>query len=587
MARSGDNLGPYTLVRKVGRGGFGEVWLAEKKTRITTTEFALKLAIEENPDIEAIQQEAELWKQASGHPNVLPIIEADIYEDYIVIVSEFARGGSLEGWLKTYQGAARSTDVTVEMISGILAGLEHLHSLRIIHRDLKPANILLQGNRPRLADFGLARVLRSGTFSQTVAGTPDYMAPEAFLNERTAQTDLWAVGVMLYQMVTGYLPFPLTEKMSPWQKMTIITSQEITPPPETVPKPLREVIIQALQKNPEQRYQSASEMLAAIVQANYTLKYKIEEAPPPPPTKPDESLEETKPLVTDSLPPASTRASTEPLVEEPDSTVTPVLHSALTKPTLPSPQGLQPGQTGTALMADTEPDVLVAGKPKRAMGRRWGSMTGVLVLAIGLTAAAGWYLSNKNGAATVNPEGGSPSPVANTPAPAAVTLVEVATYYLEIEQENGASTRSTSFESLSPGQGYRLHFTPRESGYLYLLAPWENREPRTYLTGGKPIANSGVKSNTVEAGKDFVFPVGGWMEVKGNIRIPQLTILFSREPLKAPAYLLSPAGRRLADADYQGLRRLALTGDVATSGVVTVSLTVGSEGRKPVIFDIN
>ena len=337
MARPGDKIGPYTLIRKVGRGGFGEVWLAEKKTRITTTEFALKLAIDENPDIDAIRQEAELWKQASGHPNVLPIIEADIYDEYIVIVSEFARGGSLEGWLKTNQGAAPSIEAVVEMISGILSGLEHLHSLHIIHRDMKPANILLQGNRPRLADFGLARVLKSSKFSQTVAGTPEYMAPEAFLNERSEQADLWAVGVMLYRMVTGDLPFPLNERMSPWQKMAVITSQDITPPPLNVPDPLREVIINSLQKKPEQRYKSPGEMFAAIVEANNSLKYKAKEQTIPYPIRSDAPLEETKPLVFDGSPPQPREPLTEPAPAS-----TPKPDSVLTVPKPPRPSDLKP-----------------------------------------------------------------------------------------------------------------------------------------------------------------------------------------------------------------------------------------------------
>jgi formylglycine-generating enzyme required for sulfatase activity/serine/threonine protein kinase len=402
MARSGDKIGPYTLVRKLGRGGFGEVWLAEKKTRITTTEFALKLALEENPDIDAIQQEAELWKQASGHPNVLPIIEADIYDEYIVIVSEFARGGSLESWLKTHQGAAPSIDVAVEMISGILSGLAHLHSLHIIHRDLKPANILLQGDRPRLADFGLARVLKSSQFSQTVAGTPEYMAPEAFLNERTEQADLWAVGVMLYQMLTGRLPFPLDERMSPWQKMAAITTLDVTPPLPSVPEPLREVIIKSLQKKPEQRYKSAGEMQAAIIEAIEFLKYKTKEDTIRYPTRSDVPLEETKPSLFD----ASPVRLTETLGEDAVLDSAPMPRMVPTESTPPSHSDLKPVETEPALAVATESHVLEQTevlKPKRAATARRRGIVGVIVLAIGLMIGAIWVLVSKSSSpATVN-----------------------------------------------------------------------------------------------------------------------------------------------------------------------------------------
>ena len=96
-------LGPYTLVRKIGLGGFGVVWLAEKRTAIATTQFALKLPRNEDVDIDAFKQEAAIWIQASGHPNVLPIIEADEYDGQVIIVSEYAPDGSLSDILQNKQ----------------------------------------------------------------------------------------------------------------------------------------------------------------------------------------------------------------------------------------------------------------------------------------------------------------------------------------------------------------------------------------------------------------------------------------------------------------------------------------------------
>src|SRR5882672_4007660 len=161
-------LGPYTLVSKIGLGGFGVVWLAEKRTAIATTKFALKLPRGEDIDLDAFKQEAAIWIQASGHPNVLPLIDADIYDDQVVIVSEYVPDGSLAGWLKHNGGKAPSPEAAVEIMDGVLAGLAHLHERRIIHRDLKPENILLQRETPTLADFGIARVLKSGSYSTNV-----------------------------------------------------------------------------------------------------------------------------------------------------------------------------------------------------------------------------------------------------------------------------------------------------------------------------------------------------------------------------------------------------------------------------------
>ena len=260
MFNPGDQIGPYTLKNKLGRGAFGVVWLAERRTQITTTTAAIKIPLDEEISIEAIKNEADLWVRASGHPNVLPIIDADIYGDYVIIASEYAPDGSLDSYLKI-NGKAKSDEEAVEIVAGILAGLEHLHSRSIIHRDLKPANILFQGSTPRLADFGISRVLKSTSQSSSVMGTPSYMAPEAFDNKRTEQTDIWSVGVIFYQLLSGHLPFEQADITS---LLGAILTRNPDPLPITVPKSLQNVIERALAKDPVFRYKSAAEMRTAL-----------------------------------------------------------------------------------------------------------------------------------------------------------------------------------------------------------------------------------------------------------------------------------------------------------------------------------
>ncbi len=257
MFHDHQQIGLYTLIKKLGRGGFGEVWLAERKSKFVTTKVAVKLPLDEQVDHEAIKQEATLWEQASGHPNILPIIDADEYDGQIVIVSEYAPDGSLEQWLKTH--GKMSVERAIETTIKILDGLEFLHSRNIIHRDLKPANILLQGDTPRLADFGISRALRTTASSQSsnVSGTFAYMPPEGFDGKRSVQTDVWSVGVNLYQFLTGTLPFPNKE---PSALIAAIMMREFEPLPPDVPQNLQNVIAKALAKQPENRYASAAAM---------------------------------------------------------------------------------------------------------------------------------------------------------------------------------------------------------------------------------------------------------------------------------------------------------------------------------------
>src|SRR5690349_6843684 len=126
MVHSGDTIGPYLLLRTLGRGGFGEVWLAERASSLLTTQVALKLPHDSSADLDIIRQEAEVWLRASGHPNVVPVHEAEVYDGQVVIASEFVAGGNLQEWKESNGGRASSIEEAVTVTSGILAGLDYL-----------------------------------------------------------------------------------------------------------------------------------------------------------------------------------------------------------------------------------------------------------------------------------------------------------------------------------------------------------------------------------------------------------------------------------------------------------------------------
>ncbi|MEP7075320.1 MAG: protein kinase [Acidobacteriota bacterium] len=290
MFIAGDKVGPYVLVRRLGDGGFGDVWLAEKSGLITTR-FALKLPKNEDIDSEAFRTEAAVWAQATGHTNIVPIISADTHsvnrggvtvsEGQTVIVSEYITGGSLQDRVNTTHDKFLDPEAALEMMIGILAGLDFLHTRtpRIIHRDLKPENVLLQGETPRLTDFGISSVLQSTSSIETqqIAGTFPYMAPEVFDGRFSARSDIWAAGVVLYKLISGRLPFygdgvPAT--------IRAIISDPVPPLSPTVPWAIIEIIEKALAKSADDRYRTTADMRSALIEARRHVSGTPEVIPP-------------------------------------------------------------------------------------------------------------------------------------------------------------------------------------------------------------------------------------------------------------------------------------------------------------------
>lgn len=276
MLQTGDEIRDYTLVKFLGKGGFGEVWLAEKKIELADKKvpFALKFLSSQNHadvDLETVKREVNTWIEASGNKQVVSVLDGFMHGQMFVIVSEYADGGSLRDWLRNNGGKAPSIEKAVELISGILDGLTHLHSNKIIHRDLKPENILLKGDVPCIADFGVSRVIETINFGETFgtnsAGSPHYMSPESF--ERiipSPQVDIWSAGVILYEMLCG--KFPYQAETIPGLVFEIVT-KDPKPMPVTVPAEIQQVVKKALSKHAVERFSSAKEMRDALLKAFY------------------------------------------------------------------------------------------------------------------------------------------------------------------------------------------------------------------------------------------------------------------------------------------------------------------------------
>jgi serine/threonine-protein kinase len=281
MEEAARKIGPYDLVRKIGQGTFGVVWLAKNRTTILKMQVALKLPREGEIDLEAFRREADVWVRASDQPHVLTLFDADVYDGQPVLVSKYAPDGSLEAWRARHGGRAPSVEAACKLMEGVLDGLAHLHGRRIIHRDLKPNNILLLYHEtPHLADFGIPRVLRSSSYlTKDITDTFAYTAPEAFDGKRDEQTDLWAAGVIFYELLAGRLPFDQQDTAS------IVGAIVRHDPPELpaglVPEVVQRVVTKALRRDPAQRYRSAVQMLLDLRDAVHQLW--VERYGPPPP----------------------------------------------------------------------------------------------------------------------------------------------------------------------------------------------------------------------------------------------------------------------------------------------------------------
>ncbi len=300
MLEKGRQISDYVLVGKIGHGGFGDVWLAEKRTPLSVSQFALKFfrPAEINAvEIETVRREIEVWQKISGLPNVISVIEADYVEDYIYIVSEYADGGSLQKWLLHHDGKAQTVEEAVKITLEILNGLDYLHRTGFVHRDIKPANILIRKGTFCLADFGVTREIKTHSITQHTAGTYNYMPPEAFNKSPTVSpaTDIWAVAVIFQELLTGRLPFAQTDVPS---LMYAILHEEPDQMFAAVPSPLQAVVAKALHKTREDRYASAQEMIDALKLANSEMP--VASAPRVETIKVEKIVEETSPKLSDT-----------------------------------------------------------------------------------------------------------------------------------------------------------------------------------------------------------------------------------------------------------------------------------------------
>lgn len=277
MAQSikiGQTFGKYQIIESLGRGGMAEVYKAYQETldRHVAIKVMHPFLAEESDFLGRFKREARAMASLN-HPHIVRVFDFDIQDDVYYIVMEYVSGGTLTKRLEelSAKGEWLPLQETLKIILQVAEAMAYAHRQGMIHRDIKPSNIMLneQGNAV-LTDFGLAKILSGPTYTATNAtiGTPAYMSPEQGMGETgDGRSDIYALGVLLFQMVTGRLPYQATTPLATLMKHI----NEPVPSPlkynPNVPAGVQQMIGKAMAKAPEARYQTAGELIRDLQRA--------------------------------------------------------------------------------------------------------------------------------------------------------------------------------------------------------------------------------------------------------------------------------------------------------------------------------
>lgn len=288
---AGQKLGKYKLIKRVGGGGFGEVYQAED-TMLGRT-VAVKLVrldhLQDQKIRDMFYREARILASLN-HENIIPIYEFNEHS-----VGSFTLPYLVMPYIETTFTRKLTSPLSLDRVTRYLKqicdGLDYAHSKKdnehkegVVHLDLKPANILYENGKLRLSDFGLAHVIEQDQAvggSSLRTGTLAYMAPEHLYGRPQRRSDIYAVGVMLYEMLTSKQPFEAMAVLDPKSKYAPISSFR-----KDIPDAVEKVVAKALAKEPEKRYATAGELFTDFQKACGVARFEARKTPTPAPPKP-------------------------------------------------------------------------------------------------------------------------------------------------------------------------------------------------------------------------------------------------------------------------------------------------------------
>jgi serine/threonine protein kinase len=257
----GQTLGKYKIAAALGSGGFGTVYLAHDTW--IDKKVAIKVPHRQGLDFGELLREPRLLASVS-HPNIVSITTAEKQDNIFFIVMEYVHGETLEN-LIALNGPLelnRALDFTCQICNAV----DHAHRQGVIHRDLRPANVLVTENDMlKVADFGTSRYLEIAAHGTTVIGSPPYMAPEQFHGKAVFASDIYSVGVTMYQMLTGALPYetPAPADLDKLMSGELVTAPRLKNP--SIPKALNDIVMRAMAPDVTARYQRAADLLDDVL----------------------------------------------------------------------------------------------------------------------------------------------------------------------------------------------------------------------------------------------------------------------------------------------------------------------------------
>jgi serine/threonine protein kinase len=631
----------YQIEGILGKGGMGAVYRA--RHILLGDRVAIKVLPPEmrsNTEwLRRFQREGQAARRFR-HPNAVTVYDLRTSGDgTIYLVMEYVEGTTLDAELKKHGRFSPAEALMV--LEPVMSVLNAAHAMGVVHRDLKPENVMIgrpsTGGEPvvKLLDLGIAKLRevagaeKTGTTALTIAGqvlgTPYYMSPEQWgelprdgNSDIDGRADIYSLGVVFYELIAGKRPFSGITLSELRRGHVSITPQPLHEFVPNVPESYSRAIAKAIAKDRDDRQATAGELenelmtaLAAEgIKPSASLASSFSSAVVTPSSAtgavraPATAAELTAPTivgegvatgvesgaVAQSVIPAATLAS-----------------QAATMPTMVASEKeiAEPVRTGAVASAQTmaslPPGVIspsVAPVPRRSPLLFVGAGVVALLLVVG---AGGYAVIHFMGAAArTDPTPNGPTK-GTTGADLSAGAHEIGRYWLEVNTPNKSDAiLAGDLVSMQSGQDFKFHFSPSESGYLYIIGPGNKNVPTTFLTA-KPSAGSGLKTNEVKSGVDFAFPADSgndahWITLDTTPATDEFTVIFSTTPQSRPEFLAGPAGHELSQDEQKQLADLraqfkanSVGTEVIKTGAspsVAVKVPQTGEGGAPVIFKV-